>query len=485
MNWQKIKKHDWAITVICLLLMALGLLVIFSTTYNTSNIALGAGDVSKQIIFIIIGFLAYFVILSIDFSWFENSSIIKILYLVIVLLLIWVKFFGTTIAGTNRWINIGFFNLQPSEYAKILIIIVTAAMFAAPRAEPYMKSLLEQGAATVRKKKLQLPGWFSIFSINPKQLQYLKLLGLNALAVIPLLVLTLIEPSLGNAVIGFLIWFIILIVLFPDQKQLFLMLVLAALVLTLAFNLITVTKVGETLNLAWNYAPNLWLLLIPVAAIAILAFLTRTKVLQILLITCISIGIVAAGIFAWNRVLTNYQKTRIDTFMAGPESDPQGAGYQVIQSRIAIGSGELTGRGFLQGTQSSLNVLTQASTDFVYAAFAEQFGFIGTLILLGLYTVLILRIIKTGLEAPTNFGKYLALGIALLILLHVFINIGMNLGALPVTGIPLPLMSYGGSSVLMVMISLGLVQSINTSRKSVDIADNLMLISHSLIVKEK
>jgi rod shape determining protein RodA len=232
-------------------------------------------------------------------------------------------------------------------------------------------------------------------------------------------------------------------------------------------------------------APNWLYIAVATLSIGVIGWFSRTKIAHIILIGLIAFSLIGGLIAGWNYGLTNYQKTRIETFLAGPESDPTGSGYQVIQSKIAIGSGMFLGRGFLQGTQSSLNVLTQAFTDFVFAAFAEQFGFVGTVIVLVLYLTLIIRVIKTGTEASSNFGKYVALGIALLLLLQVFINIGMNLGKLPVTGITLPLMSYGGSSILMTMICLGLVQSINTSRKSVDIADDLMLISHSLVIKEK
>ena len=143
----------------------------------------------------------------------------------------------------------------------------------------------------------------------------------------------------------------------------------------------------------------------------------------------------------------------------------------------------LTGRGFLQGTQSNLNILTQGFNDFVFATFSEQFGFIGSVLVLILYLIIILRIIKIAIESYNLFGKYLSLGVSLIFLLHVFINIGMNLGILPVTGIPLPLMSYGGSSILTILIALGLVQSVNSSKKAVDIADNLMVTSRSLVVK--
>jgi rod shape determining protein RodA len=249
--------------------------------------------------------------------------------------------------------------------------------------------------------------------------------------------------------------------------------------------LLDINRVGSDLVLSfrgWEYI-NTWMVIFGLVVFGILIFISRMKIVNILIILALFSGIFFSIIFTWNNVVTNYQKNRVDTFLQGPESDPRGAGYQVIQSKIAIGSGMLTGRGFLQGSQSTLNILTQGFTDFVFATFAEQFGFVGSTLLLILYLILILRIIKIAVESYNLFGKFLSLGVCLILMLHVFINIGMNLGKLPVTGIPLPLMSYGGSSILMVMIALGLVQSVNSSKKAVDIADNLMVTSRSLVIK--
>ena len=129
MNWQKLKNQDWFITILALVLSVLGLLVIYSTTYNATTSALGAGSLPKQVVFLIFGLICYFFLATLDFSWVENRGVLNVLYAIIILLLIYVKFFGVTIAGTNRWINIGFFSLQPSEYAKIIIILITAQIF--------------------------------------------------------------------------------------------------------------------------------------------------------------------------------------------------------------------------------------------------------------------------------------------------------------------------------------------------------------------
>lgn len=470
MNWQKLKNQDWFITILALVLSGLGLLVIFSTTYNSTTLSTGAGSLPKQIVFLIFGLVIYFSLTALDFSWIENRGVLNVIYIIIVILLIYVKFFGVTIAGTNRWINIGFFSLQPSEYAKIMIILITAQIL----------SGIKNRNLPILHKKVSKPSFFmSLFN----KLGFFRPILINALYVLPLVILTLIQPSLGNAMISLILWLVIVAVLFPHPKALIKTLIVLAITVGIFLQFFTLSMQNEFVEINYATTPNILVLILLFTVITSLIILTKTKFINVLLLVIFTTVMIFGSLIVWNKIITNYQKERVLTFFQGPESDPTGSGYQVIQSRIAIGSGRLEGRGFLQGTQSSLNVLTQSFTDFVFAAFAEQFGFIGATILLLLYLALILRIIKTGTETKSEFGRYLTLGVAILLLLHVFINIGMNLGKLPVTGIPLPLVSYGGSSVLTTMICLGLVQSINSGKKSVDIADNLMLTSRSLIIK--
>ncbi len=161
--------------------------------------------------------------------------------------------------------------------------------------------------------------------------------------------------------------------------------------------------------------------------------------------------------FLWGRLL-DYQKDRITTFL-NPESDPLGAGYQIIQSKIALGSGGLSGKGFLQGTQSHLNFLPEMKTDFIFTVLAEEFGLMGGLFLLGLYAILILYGLYVSVTCRSHFGRLLSAGLTVTIFLYVFINVGMVMGVLPVVGVPLPLVSYGGSAMMTVMIAYGLILS--------------------------
>lgn len=467
MNWQKLKNQDPFITILVFILSAIGLLIIYSTTFTYPSESSLGQMLPKQILFLILGFIIYFLLISIDLSWFEDEGFIKIMYILILGLLIVVKFFGETRAGTNRWIDIGFFSLQPAEYAKIAIILLSA------------KNLndikLYESKPLFRKNNKKIP---KALLSRPVAMILLK----NALLVIPLIVLILIQPSLGNAMISLSLWLLMILILFPKPMLLTKIVMVLSLGISLALQIFEVRFQSPDFVITQYQSIN-WLATI-IILIVLIASIIALKISPKIFITFLILGIVIiVGIpNIWNGVMTDYQKQRVLTYFEGPESDPTGSGYQIIQSRIAIGSGMLTGRGYLQGTQSSLSVLTQSFTDFAFAAYAEQFGFIGVLILLFIYFLLLIRILRVARNSRNNFGKYVALGICLLLFLHIFINIGMNMGLLPVTGIPLPLISYGGSATVMILICLGLVQSVQSSQRSVDIADNLMVTSRSLLM---
>ncbi|MBX4191586.1 MAG: rod shape-determining protein RodA [Candidatus Doudnabacteria bacterium] len=182
------------------------------------------------------------------------------------------------------------------------------------------------------------------------------------------------------------------------------------------------------------------------------------------------LALIVASSFSWFFVIKEYQKARIETFL-NPSSDPKGSGYNVLQSIIAVGSGSITGRGVGRGLQSQLKFLPERQTDFIFASTAEELGLFGSVFILGLFGVIFIRLIKSIKQARDNFGMYLSLGIFFMLLVQVIINIGMNIGLLPVTGIPLPLVSYGGSSLLTTMISLGLIQSIVARQKALRFGD--------------
>ena len=175
-------------------------------------------------------------------------------------------------------------------------------------------------------------------------------------------------------------------------------------------------------------------------------------------------GLAGGGVLPllWHH-MKSYQKQRVLSFL-NPDSDPLGAGYHMIQSKITVGSGMLWGKGFLQGTQNRLDFLPEKHTDFVFAVVAEEWGFIGTAVLLALYCALLMRLLMIAGQARDRFSALIAVGVASIVFWQMLINIGMNLGMLPVVGVPLPLLSYGGSSLLTMMIALGLALNVSTRR---------------------
>ncbi len=208
--------------------------------------------------------------------------------------------------------------------------------------------------------------------------------------------------------------------------------------------------------------PDLGTALVMLMVGAVLFWLAGVRLWQVALV---GVAAVAAVPIGW-QFLHEYQRQRILTFL-NPESDPLGAGYHILQSKIALGSGGLTGKGFLAGTQSHLNFVPEKQTDFIFTMLAEEFGMFGGLVLLGLYSLIFIYGLAIALRARSQFGRLLAMGLTLNLFLYVFINIAMVMGLIPVVGVPLPLISYGGTAMLAVMTSLGLVVSVYVHRDTV------------------
>ncbi len=356
---RKLKNLDWVLIFVAVFLLAVGIIVIYSTTSE----AAGFKDARNQIIYAIFGFLLMFFLAFLDYRIFKSFT--HILYVLMIGLLVAVLVMGKISHGSTRWIDLGFFQLQPSEIAKFVMIIVLAKFFAQ-----------KNGKA------------------SPLFLLFVSL----AYTLIPVF-LILVQPDLGTALVLIAIW--MGMVLASSIKKIY------------VFGL----------------------------AVVALAFLPV--------------------IFQF---LKDYQKKRLLIFL-NPSSDPQGAGYNVLQSIISIGSGKLFGRGLGNGTQSQLKFLPERHTDFIFAVLGEELGFLGGAILLILFFILTLRILRISRFSSDGFGSFLSIGISVWILFQIFVNVGMTLGIAPVTGIPLPLISYGGSSVIMILASFGLLQSVLNHNK--------------------
>jgi len=287
-------------------------------------------------------------------------------YLLAITLLVVVAFFGKSSGGSQRWLDLRFFDLQPSEVAKLLVIVALARYLA-----DHEDSLDHFRHVVVTLVQVAIP-----------------------------MALVARQPDLGTALVLGAIWAGMMIMA----------------------------------GIRWRY-----LLLLAVAG-------------------------VAAFPLVWERLLSEYQRERLLIFL-NPGLDPLGAGYNIIQSRISVGSGGLFGRGLDSGTQSQLHFLRVQHTDYIFSVLAEELGFVGSVIVIVLYAILIMQVLTIANNSRDTFGRLLASGIAAMIVFQVFVNIGMNVGVTPVTGITLPFISYGRSSLITLLVSVGILQSIAWRRK--------------------
>jgi rod shape determining protein RodA len=352
---------DRRLLLMVLLTALVGIANMYSATSSWSSAATPV--YVKQLYWLSGGLILAGAVAAIDYRHLEHLG--YLFYFLNLLLLLMVLLFGRTSMGATRWIDLGIFNLQPSEVMKIVIIITLSCYFSR---QDYLLGY--------RFKDLLVP-----FGI----------LGLPALLIMK-------QPDLGTAMI--------------------------------------VIFIGLTMALFAGIR------LQTLAALTILA--------------------VGAAIGGWFK-LREYQKERILTFL-NPERDPLGSGYHIIQSKIAVGSGGILGKGFMQGTQSQLSFLPERHTDFAFSVFAEEWGFAGCLALLALYLLMVIWGIYVARNASDPFGMFLAFGVSAMLFWHIVINLGMVIGLLPVVGVPLPLFSYGGTSMITTMIGVGLLLNVSMRR---------------------
>ena len=356
-----------------------------------------------------IGFLG--LILVMIFSRWRYQILLRwywVIYALTNISLIAVMVTGVTAKGAQRWITIAGFNVQPSEFAKIGMVIVLAALLH-DKDGADLKTVLRTLAITA------LP-WGLVF----------------------------LQPDLGTSLVFGVI--VISMLYWANAKTAWLILMVSPLFSAILYHL---------------YLPGWILWVLSVAGIAWLTL--PNKVVSTLSSVVINLGAVELGNFFWG-ILKDYQKARLIMFL-DPEQDPLGGGYHLIQSRIAIGAGKLWGTGWHQGTQTQLDFIPEQHTDFIFSAVGEEFGFVGSLLLLGAFWLICMRLIWIASTANDNFGSLMAIGILAIVAFQTTINLSMTIGLAPITGIPLPWMSYGRSSLLSGFISLGLVESVANFRE--------------------
>lgn len=357
-DFTKLSKISWLFLIPVIAIVAVGLMMLYSASGGRPAVWFW-----PQFIRFGMGFVLLILVAITDLKILFRFSYVFYVFGVALLLMVEIK--GHIGMGAQRWINLGFINLQPSELIKLGMILAIARYC--------------HLAAAETKAGLRL-----VF-------MPILLLGLPILLILH-------QPDLGTALLCVLVCF-------------FLMFLAGA---------------------------PLWVF------------------------CALGVSAMAMVPIAW-QLLRSYQKQRVLTFL-DPERDPLGAGYHIIQSKIALGSGGVTGKGFMQGTQSHLDFLPEKQTDFIFTMFAEEFGFIGGLILLGLYLVLVFFGILMSMQARSVYGKLVGMGVITHLFFSLFINIAMVMGLLPVVGEPLPLLSYGGSSLIVTMIGFGLLMSVYVHR---------------------
>jgi rod shape determining protein RodA len=404
---------DWITILIYVALCTIGFVNIYASIYNpdTSTLFNFGSNYGKQLIFILTALVLGFSILLLDAKFFSVFS--PIVYGITMLLLMAVLVVGRKVAGNQAWIPLGSFRLQPSELAKFGTALLVARY---------------------------------VGNFNPKFRDIKSIFFAGLIICFPLLLIML-QPDTGSALV-------FLAFMFPLYREglsgYFLLVFLGMIVLFIADFLVPMT------------------ILIPIIAVVGGFFAWQNKrkqkmMFSMIIATIIAIAYLFVVKLAYEKVLEPHQRTRIE-IMLGLKTDPKGAGYNVIQSKIAIGSGQITGRGFLEGTQTKYGYVPEQSTDFIFSTIGEEWGFIGCTIVIGLYVFLLLRVINLAERQRSTFSRVYGYCVASIIFFHVFINIGMTIGIIPVIGIPLPFISYGGSSLWSFTVLLFIFLKLDSNR---------------------
>jgi len=422
---RNLKGFDWGLFFVSLLLLGLGLLSIYSATKSKS---FSHGDFYKQLVFVIPGLIACFSAAFFDYYKIRNYT--NYIYWGNIGLLLFVMFAGHSAYGAQRWIVIGGITIQPSEMAKIALIITLADLLIKKRPETF-KDLLP----------IFLHCSVPIFLIfrQPDLGTSLSLVAivmgmLYASHISVIIFLVLISPAISALffLINFPLWLLYLLLL---------------LAITIYF-----FKNNRTFGERK------------------FQFLGSSKYFMVPLINLFG-GLFTS--FVWNNLLEEYQKKRISVFL-NPEVDPLGSGYHISQSKIAIGSGGFFGKGLFEGTQTQLNFIPFQHTDFIFVTISEELGLIGGLYILLLFLYIIWRGLIIANNASDEFGKYVGVGIVTMFAFHIFVNIGMISGILPAKGLPLPLMSYGGTFLVITLFAVGMLESICIRKKRLIFSDNIL-----------
>jgi rod shape determining protein RodA len=398
-------KIDYFVVFSVLGLLVMGLLALYSSSQVAISTGVGTNFFLKQVFWILLG-----IILVVMLYFFPNKWIFEISYLlygISLFFLILVLIIGSQKLGTSRWLQLGSFSFQPSELAKIATVLAVSRF--------------------VSKEKVDLNN--------------VKFFAFTCLLIVLPFLLIVREPDLGTSLV--FIAMALPIFYWGGLKGGNLVLIITPFVVVFAsfqFYAFLIVMVGLVVYLVYSKRHRV---------VIVSNFLVN-----------VFMGLLTP--ILWNQ-LHPYQQNRIKIFL-NPESDPRGAGYQIIQSKVAIGSGGLFGTGIFQGSQTQLRFLPEQHTDFIFAVIGEELGFMGVILGLLLFLILFLRVVQIGAQTKSIFNSIVVIGFTTILVFHVLVNIGMTIGFLPVTGLPLPLISYGGSALITNLVMIGIILNIYKNR---------------------
>ena len=397
-------RFDLAIFLPCLTLIGIGLLAIYSSTVHHPT---ASGNFQKQVIFAVSSLLAFFITYSLPQQTFKMFAVPA--YLISLLFLVAVLVGGKTVYGSKSWFGVGSFGFQPSEFAKLGTI-------------------------------LALSYWLTY---KNRDINNIKDVGIALLIGFLPIILILLEPDTGTAIVFSIIT---IALVFWSGISLF------GLFVVLSPGIVTFAPLFGT-----------HFLVLAMILVVVALFLFKKDLFNSTTVFIMNLGASFFFDFAYH-ILKPHQQRRIDSFL-NPMADPLGSGYNALQAKLAIGSGGFFGKGFLQGNQTQLRFIPEQWTDFIYCVIGEEFGFIGSLIVLILFMIIFMRLLNLSSLAKDRFNILVIVGVLTMLFSHFAINVGMNVGITPVIGLPLPFLSYGGSSLLVNMVLIGIVMNIYKNRK--------------------
>ena len=387
---------DWTLVFIYLLMLFFGWLNIYAANYDEGavNLITMNAEPGKQLFWIATSFIWIFLILLLDGKFYTTFS--YLIYIFMLLLLIGVLIIGKEIGGAKSWYDLGSFSMQPSEFAKIGVL-------------------------------LALSKYLSQLNINLTNID--TQIKAFALILLPI-ILIMLQPDAGSAIVFASLFLVLYREGISGVYLVILALVISLFILTLKFETQIAMIITTLVATVFGY----------------LIKKGKNSIKPAIFSLVIALGFIQSVEYLYNEILRPHHRSRIDLIL-GKIDDIHGAGYNLHQSKIAIGSGGFSGKGFLDGTQTKFNFVPEQSTDFIFCTIGEEWGFIGSVITIGLFLALLLRLIVLAERQRSTFSRVYGYGLATILFCHFFINIAMTIGIMPVIGIPLPFFSYGGSSL--------------------------------------